>query len=60
MNASDQPATSLSVKQVSKKFAKDIRYNLYYGIKDILFGYSHNYEQLRHQEFWSLKDISFD
>lgn len=60
MNASDQPATLLSVKQVSKKFAKDIRYNLYYGIKDILFGYSHNYEQLRHQEFWALKDISFD
>ncbi|MGH1434238.1 MAG: ABC transporter ATP-binding protein [Lewinella sp.] len=60
MNTSDQPATLLSVKQVSKKFAKDIRYNLYYGIKDILFGYSHNYEQLRHQEFWALKDISFD
>jgi len=50
----------LSVREVYKKFAKDIRYNLYYGIKDIFFGYNKSYDQLRHQEFWALQNVSFD
>lgn len=50
----------LSIQGVSKKFATDIRHSMYYGISDILRKRPQHYHQLRQQEFWALKDISFD
>ncbi|WP_020539510.1 ABC transporter ATP-binding protein [Lewinella cohaerens] len=50
----------LSVRNVNKKFTKDIRYNMYYGIRDMLLSNHRNYMQLREKEFWAIKDASFD
>jgi len=53
----------ISVRNLHKKFAKDIRYNLYYGIKDVfadLLGMSNNYMQLRKKEFWAVSGVDFD
>lgn len=60
MSRSHEPAPLLSIRGVKKKFAKDIRYNLYYGIKDILLGDTKSYQQLRRHEFWALQDVSFE
>ena len=54
------PERLLSVRSLSKKFAQDIRFNMYYGIKDIFLGRRTAYDQLRKKEFWALKDINFD
>ncbi|MEO1516250.1 MAG: ABC transporter ATP-binding protein [Bacteroidota bacterium] len=54
----------LSVRGLSKKFSKDIKYNMYYGIQDLLadsLGRKRaDRESLRKKEFWALKDITFD
>ena len=53
----------LSVRDLHKKFSRDIKYNLYYGIQDLLgsvIGRKSNYMRLRKKEFWSLTDINFD
>lgn len=53
----------LSVRNLHKKFSRDIKYNLYYGLRDLLadaFGRAPNYMQLRKKEFWALRDINFD
>lgn len=53
----------LSVRNVHKKFSRDIKYNLYYGIQDLfrdVFGFKNNYMRLRAKEFWTLADINFD
>jgi lipopolysaccharide transport system ATP-binding protein len=53
----------LTVRNIQKKFTKDIKYNMYYGIKDIgakIFGIDQNYEQLRKREFWALQGIDLD
>lgn len=55
--------TLLSVRNLHKKFARDIKYNLFYGIKDVLagmFGLPINYMKLRKKEFWAISDINFD
>lgn len=47
---------------VSKKFSKNLKRSLYYGISDIattLLGIKTNRLQLRKDEFWSVKNISF-
>lgn len=58
-NNTDQQ-TLLRVRNLSKKFAKDIRSNMWYGIKDMLIDPRKNYDQLRKQEFWALRDINFE
>ncbi|MBX2877804.1 MAG: ABC transporter ATP-binding protein [Saprospiraceae bacterium] len=45
------------------KFSRDIKYNLYYGLLNLVadsFGREIDYMQLRKKEFWVLTDINFD
>lgn len=53
----------LSVKQLNKKFCKDISHNMRYGIRDLWQAISpikSDYYPLREKEFWVLKDINFE
>ncbi len=53
--------TLVKVEGLGKKFCKDLKRSLWYGVKDITtatFGGEHSNE-LRKSEFWSVKDISF-
>jgi lipopolysaccharide transport system ATP-binding protein len=53
----------IKCESVSKKFCKDFKRSLWYGIKDVSLSFSnkgnHNNE-LRKDEFWAVKDISFE
>lgn len=52
----------LSVKDVSKKFCRDLKRSLLYGVHDIaseLLGTRQKSEKLRPKEFWALKNVSF-
>jgi lipopolysaccharide transport system ATP-binding protein len=52
----------LSVDGVSKRFCRDLKRSLFYGIQDIasdLLGLREETDQLRPKEFWALKDVSF-
>lgn len=51
----------VEVTGLSKKFCKDFKTSLWYGVKDLVSGYTGNKQQreLRPKEFWSVKDISF-
>jgi len=53
----------IKVENVSKKFSRDLKKSLWYGIKDIggdLIGSSNNNVKLRKKEFWALENISFE
>ncbi len=57
-----KPDPLLKVTGLYKKFCKDLTYNMYYGIKDLItyfFGLKPNYSSLRKNEFWALNDINF-
>ncbi|MBN1363946.1 MAG: ABC transporter ATP-binding protein [Syntrophaceae bacterium] len=48
---------------VSKKFCRSLKKSLWYGFKDIsseALGYRGGHDRLRSEEFWAVKDISFD
>ncbi len=49
------------VDKVSKKFCKDLKRSLFYGLKDIVSEFSGHteYDTLRKDEFWAVKDVSF-
>lgn len=50
------------VEGVSKKFCRDLRRSLFYGVKDIatdLMGGSRNSDRLRPGEFWALQAVGF-
>lgn len=52
----------LSVEQVSKKFCRDLKRSLVYGVQDIaadLIGGRLHSDRLRPREFWALQSISF-
>ncbi len=52
----------LSVKGVSKKFCRDLKRSLLYGVQDIateIVGIREKNDRLRPKEFWALKDVSF-
>lgn len=52
----------ISVDNVSKKFCRDLKKSLLYGLQDItaeLSGGNRNSDTLRRKEFWALKDVSF-
>ena len=47
---------------VSKKFCRDLKRSLWYGVKDItseIFG-ANKSNELRKDEFWAVKDVSFE
>ena len=53
----------LSVRGVSKKFCRDLKRSLFYGVWDIateLIGVRGDTDKLRSQKFWALKDVSFE
>ena len=53
----------LSVRGVSKKFCRSLKRSLWYGLRDIgaeLLGSVREHSELRPDEFWALKDISFE
>ncbi|MGA7952687.1 MAG: polysaccharide ABC transporter ATP-binding protein [Gloeobacterales cyanobacterium] len=53
----------LSVKNVSKRFCRDLKRSLFYGVQDIageIFGARRKEVELRQSEFWALKDVSFE
>lgn len=61
--AQEQDDVVISVKQVSKKFCRNLKRSMIYGIHDLsrsFWGMPGNSTQLRKHEFWALEDISFD
>jgi lipopolysaccharide transport system ATP-binding protein len=52
----------IKAENVSKKFAKDLKKSLYYGLTDVFSGLTRNkkLKTLRKDEFWSVKDVSFE
>ncbi|GAP10767.1 ABC-type polysaccharide/polyol phosphate transport system, ATPase component [Bellilinea caldifistulae] len=53
----------IRIDKVSKKFCRSMRRSLYYGLLDMgseLIGRERNYLNLRKDEFWAVKDISFE
>ncbi|GAA4268019.1 ABC transporter ATP-binding protein [Hyunsoonleella aestuarii] len=58
----DEDNILVKVEGLSKKFCKDLKTSLWYGVKDLstnLFG-NQKQRQLRPKEFWALKDINFE
>jgi len=55
------PANLVTIDHVSKKFCRNLRRSLWYGVKDIgteLTGRQRGNGQLRKGEFWCLSDVS--
>lgn len=53
----------ISVKNISKKYCRDLNRSLRYAVKDILrevLPLSNNKSTLRNGEFWAVKDVSFE
>jgi lipopolysaccharide transport system ATP-binding protein len=58
----DDEDVVISVEQISKKFCRNLRQSLFYGVRDIaadLVGGRRKSDRLRKGEFWALKDVSF-
>jgi lipopolysaccharide transport system ATP-binding protein len=52
----------IKVENVSKKYCRDLKQSLWYGLRDIaseVMGHRHS-DQLRPKEFWSVNDVSFE
>ncbi len=54
--------TLIKVNQVSKKFSKDLKRSLYYGLVDVFSGVigRNGSGALRKDEFWAVRDVSFE
>lgn len=52
----------VKAENVSKKFSKDLKKSLYYGVVDVFAGIfgSTKKRELRGDEFWAVKDVSFE
>ena len=54
----------ISVQNVSKKYCRNLRDSLWYGLRDIagevFFSGKKRAETLRRDEFWALRNVSFD
>ena len=57
-------STLIKVEGVSKKFCRSLKRSLWYGMQDLgseLLGKRHSSnEELRFNEFWAVKDVSFE
>lgn len=56
------PEYLIEVDGVSKKFSRSLKRSMIYGLRDMtraLFGFNNNAAQLRKDEFWAVKDVSF-
>ena len=54
--------TLVKVENISKKFCRDLKYSLWYGVKDLgseLTGRSRR-PVLRKREFWAIEDVNFE
>ena len=59
----DHSEVVLSVEGVSKKFCRDLKRSLFYGVQDIaseLTGIRKECDRLRSKEFWALENVSFE
>jgi lipopolysaccharide transport system ATP-binding protein len=59
----DRSEVVLSVEGVSKKFCRDLKRSLFYGVQDIageLTGTRQESDRLRDKEFWALDNVSFE
>jgi lipopolysaccharide transport system ATP-binding protein len=60
----DDPEILVRVENVSKKFCLDLKRSLWYGVKDLtneMLGRPYGgREELRQDEFWAVKDVSFE
>ncbi|MCD0471076.1 ABC transporter ATP-binding protein [Flavobacterium sp. JAS] len=52
----------IKVEHLSKKFCKDLKTSLWYGVKDLFNNVlgNKNENSLRYNEFWAVKDINFE
>lgn len=53
----------VKVENISKKFCRTLKRSLWYGVKDLgaeLIGRGNSHKALRKDEFWALRDISFE
>ena len=53
----------ITVQSVSKKFCRKLKRSMWYGLSDLtsgMLGLSTNRSKLRPEEFWALKDVSFE
>ena len=52
----------IKAEGVSKKFAKDLKKSLYYGVLDLVNGVTgkEQVRDLRKDEFWAVRDVSFE
>ncbi|AOZ98521.1 ABC transporter ATP-binding protein [Flavobacterium commune] len=52
----------IKAENVSKKFAKSLKKSLFYGVQDLISGITgrEQNKDLRKDEFWAVKDISFE
>lgn len=52
----------IKVEGLSKKFCKDLKTSLWYGVKDLITGIrgSSDARELRPKEFWAVKDVNFE
>ncbi len=53
----------IKVDNVSKKFCRDLKKSLWYGVKDVageITGWGDSKDELRPGEFWSVNDVSFE
>src|SRR3990172_6178188 len=52
----------VDVKNLSKKFSRSLKRSMWYGLKDIaktMFGIKRDKSNLQKDEFWAVKNISF-
>lgn len=52
----------IKAEGVSKKFAKDLKKSLYYGVLDLISGITgrEQVRDLRNDEFWAVRDLNFE
>lgn len=62
-NRSEDKEVVLSIKNLSKRFCRDLKRSLLYGVQDIageVFGSQRQNVELRKGEFWALKDVNLE